>query len=79
MTEKNAGNPTVFAIGHAHIDPVWRWNKDEGYAEVFATFRSALDRMKEYPDVAFIASSAQFYEWVANTDVTYVQRDKKKS
>ena len=65
---KNPGYPVVFAIGHAHIDPVWRWNKDEGYAEVFATFRSALDRMKEYPDVAFIASSAQFYEWVANTD-----------
>ncbi|MGA2824189.1 MAG: glycoside hydrolase family 38 C-terminal domain-containing protein, partial [Bacteroidales bacterium] len=77
-TEKNAGNPTIFAIGHAHIDPVWRWNKDEGYAEVFATFRSALDRMKEYPGVAFIASSAQFYEWVAKTDVTMFNEIKKR-
>jgi len=68
MPGKNTVSPSVIAIGHAHIDPVWRWNKDEGYAEVFATFRSALDRMKEYPDVAFIASSAQFYEWVATTD-----------
>jgi alpha-mannosidase len=57
-----------YMIGHAHIDPVWRWTKDEGYAEVFATFRSVLDRMKEYPDVAMVASSAQFYEWVAQSD-----------
>jgi len=55
-------------IGHAHIDPVWRWPKEEGYQEVFATFRSALDRMKEYPDVCFVASSAQFYKWVLETD-----------
>ena len=55
-------------IGHAHIDPVWLWPWTEGISVVHSTFRSALDRMKEYPDVAFIASSAQFYEWVANTD-----------
>lgn len=68
MTGSDTGSPAVVAIGHAHIDPVWRWTKDEGYAEVFATFRSALERMKEYPDVAFIASSARFYEWIADTD-----------
>lgn len=78
LTEKNAGNPTIFAIGHAHIDPVWRWNKDEGYAEVFATFRSALDRMKEFPDVAFIASSAQFYEWVAKADASMFNEIKQR-
>ncbi|PWB61913.1 MAG: hypothetical protein C3F14_11020, partial [Deltaproteobacteria bacterium] len=55
-------------VGHAHIDPVWRWTKDEGYQEVFATFRSALDRLREFPGVAFVASSAQFYEWVAEED-----------
>jgi len=75
---KNAGSPAVVAIGHAHIDPVWRWTKDEGYAEVFATFRSALDRMKEFPDVAFIASSAQFYDWVANTDAGMFSEIKKR-
>jgi alpha-mannosidase len=77
LPEKKA-DPDIFAIGHAHIDPVWRWNKDEGYAEVFATFRSALDRLKEYPDVAFIASSAQLYEWVANTDVNMFNEIKKR-
>ncbi|HUU29333.1 MAG TPA: glycoside hydrolase family 38 C-terminal domain-containing protein [archaeon] len=57
-----------FMIGHAHIDPVWRWTKDEGYQEVFASFRSALDRMNEFPGVSFVASSAQFYEWVEKDD-----------
>ncbi len=55
-------------IGHAHIDPVWRWKKEEGLAEVLATFRSAVDRLHEYPQIHFVASSAQFYEWVLHYD-----------
>lgn len=62
------GQPTIHMIGHAHIDPVWRWTKDEGHAEVLATFRSAVARLKEYPEAAFVASSAQFYQWVKEAD-----------
>lgn len=51
-------------VGNAHIDPVWLWQWQEGFHEVKATFRSALDRMNEYPDFKFVASSAAFYEWV---------------
>jgi len=51
-------------IGNAHIDPVWLWRWQEGFQEVKATFRSALDRMKEYPDFKFTSSSSIFYEWV---------------
>lgn len=64
----NANNPAIHMIGHAHIDPAWRWTKDEGHAEVLATFRSAVSRLKEYPDVAFVASSAQFYQWVKEAE-----------
>jgi alpha-mannosidase len=60
--------PAIYLIGHAHIDPVWRWTKDEGLAEVLATFRSAVARLKEYPEAAFVASSAQFYQWVKEAD-----------
>ena len=60
--------PAIHLIGHAHIDPVWRWTQDEGHAEVLATFRSAVARLKEYPEVAFIASSAQFYQWAKEAD-----------
>ena len=45
-------------IGNAHIDPVWLWQWPEGYQEVRATFRSAIDRMKEYPDFIFTCDSA---------------------
>jgi alpha-mannosidase len=55
-------------IGNAHIDPVWLWQWQEGFHEVHATFRSTLDRMKEYPDFIFVASSAAFYEWVEESD-----------
>lgn len=41
---------TLYMIGNAHLDPVWLWQWQEGYQEVKATFRSALDRMKEYDD-----------------------------
>ncbi|MGB8982033.1 MAG: glycoside hydrolase family 38 C-terminal domain-containing protein, partial [Anaerolineales bacterium] len=59
---------TLHMIGNAHIDPVWLWQWQEGYHEVKATFRSALDRMKEYSDFIFVASSAAFYEWVEESD-----------
>ena len=55
---------TLYLIGNAHIDPVWLWQWQEGFHEVMATFRSALDRMREYPEFVFTASSAAFYEWV---------------
>ena len=51
-------------IGNAHLDPVWLWRWQEGYAEIKATFRSALDRMKEYPDFIFTCACAAYYEWV---------------
>ncbi|MFN2520773.1 MAG: alpha-mannosidase [Candidatus Limnocylindria bacterium] len=55
-------------VGNAHIDPVWLWHWQEGLQEVKATFRSALDRMNEYPDFVFTASSAAFYEFVERSD-----------
>jgi alpha-mannosidase len=66
----------IHMIGHAHIDPVWRWTKDEGFAEVLATFRSAVARLNEYPEAAFVASSAQFYQWVKEADPTLYNRIK---
>jgi len=59
---------TLHMIGNAHIDPVWLWQWHEGFQEVLATFRSALDRMNEDPDFRFTASSAAFYAWVEAVD-----------
>ncbi len=37
---------TIHLIGNAHLDPVWLWRFPDGLAEIKATFRSALDRIR---------------------------------
>lgn len=59
---------TLYAVGNAHIDPVWLWRWPEGLETVRSTFRSALDRMREYPDFVFTGSSAAFYAWLEDVD-----------
>ncbi|MEI6679856.1 MAG: glycoside hydrolase family 38 C-terminal domain-containing protein [Mariniphaga sp.] len=68
----------VHMIGHGHIDPVWLWPMSEGISIVYSTFRSALDRMNETPDFKFTASSAQFYQWVADNDPKMFEQIKKR-
>jgi len=58
----------VYLIGNAHIDPVWLWRWQDGFSEVLATFRSALDRMKDFPDFKFASSCAVYYQWVEKMD-----------
>lgn len=58
----------ITLIGNAHIDPVWLWQWREGYHEVKATFRSALDRMNENSDFLFTCSCACYYAWVEEND-----------
>lgn len=55
-------------IGNAHIDPVWLWRWPEGFAEIKATFQSALDRMEEFPDYRFTSACACYYEWVERNE-----------
>lgn len=64
----------IHLIPNSHIDPVWLWNKYEGIDEVLNTFRSACDRLDEFPDMTFTASSVQFYEWVRNFDPGLFER-----
>ena len=51
-------------IGNAHLDPIWLWRWQEGFSEILATFRSALDRMNEFPDYKFTSACAVYYEWI---------------
>ena len=59
---------TIRLIGNAHLDPIWLWRWQEGCGEVLQTFRSALDRLKEYDDFVFTCSSAAYYKWVEDID-----------
>lgn len=73
----NPKNRSFHMIGHAHIDPIWRWTKAEGAAEALATFQSAVHRLQEFPTVCFVASSAQLYDWVRQTDPALFSDIKK--
>lgn len=55
---------TYYLVGNAHLDPMWQWRWQEGSMEAKATLRSALDRMKEFPDFRFVCSSASIFQWI---------------
>ncbi|WP_028611362.1 alpha-mannosidase [Paenibacillus harenae] len=71
-------NKKLHMIGNAHLDPVWLWQWQEGFQETKATFRSALDRMKESDDFRFTSSSAANYEWVENNDAGMFEEIKQR-
>jgi len=54
----------LYLVGNAHLDPVWLWRWQEGFAEIKATFRSALDRLREYPEFKFTCGCAAYYKWI---------------
>ncbi|MGC8717866.1 MAG: alpha-mannosidase [bacterium] len=65
-------------IGNAHIDPVWLWTWKEGLETTRATFKSAIDRIEEYPEFVFTASSACLYQWIEETDPELFEKIKEK-
>jgi alpha-mannosidase len=66
--DRPPGGRLLHMIGNAHIDPVWLWRWPEGYQEVRATFRSVIDRMREYPELRFTCDSIAQLAWVEESD-----------
>lgn len=60
MADKNK----VHLIGNAHLDPIFLWTLPDGLSEIKATFRSALDRIKEFDDFVFTSAAISYYAWV---------------
>lgn len=60
--------PRYYMIGNTHFDPVWLWRWDEAMASIRATFRSALDRMKETPEFIYSFATPPVFEWIRQTD-----------
>ena len=77
MKDKSSKQIILHAIGNAHIDPVWLWEWQEGYFEIISTFKSAIERLKEYPDFIFTAGSALHYKWVEETEPELFEEIKK--
>jgi alpha-mannosidase len=73
----STGRVTVHCIGNAHIDPVWRWPWQEGYAETLATCRAALDRLRESDDFSFSRGQAATYAWIEESDSALFEEIQK--
>ncbi len=73
-----SANITLHMIGNSHIDPVWFWRWPEGFQEIKATFKSALDRMEEFEDFTFTCSSVLHYKWIQEIDGEMFQSIKKR-
>ncbi len=58
------GDPTVYFIGHSHIDAAWLWTFTDTMEVVQDTCATVLRLMEEYPDFVFCQSSAQYYRWL---------------
>ena len=70
--------PKIFMIGNAHLDPAWLWRWQEGFAEIKATFRSALDRMKEFDGYIFTAAGASYYQWVEENEQAMFEEIRRR-
>lgn len=57
-----------YMIGNTHFDPVWLWKWDEAMSSIRATFRSALDRMKEDESFIYSFTTPPVFEWIKETD-----------
>ena len=68
----------IFLIGNAHIDPVWLWKRAEGLSEIKATFRSALDRMNEFPGYIFTSACASYYKWIEESEPEMFDEIRKR-
>jgi alpha-mannosidase len=64
IAEKTA-TLNVKVIGHAHMDPVyrWRWNEMEN-REIYNTFSNVLSAMEKYPQLHFAQSYLLYYSTI---------------
>lgn len=68
----------LYMIGNTHFDPVWLWKWDEAMSSIRATFRSALDRMKEDDDFIYSFATPPVFEWIRRTDEDMFEEIKER-
>ncbi len=54
---------TIHLICNAHLDPVWKWDWEEGLTEALSTFEVAADLLEKVPDYIFNHNESVLYEW----------------
>lgn len=57
-------DPTVYCVGHTHIDVAWKWRIRQTREKVLRSFLTVLYLMDKYPNYKFMSSQPQLYEFV---------------
>lgn len=56
--------PTVYGVGHSHIDMAWLWRLNATREKASRTFSTVLNLMKQYPEYKFMHTSPQLYQFL---------------
>ena len=56
--------PTVYAVGHTHIDIAWLWTLDITADKTVRSFATMLELMRQYPEFIFMSSQPQLYRFI---------------
>ncbi|KAH8898129.1 alpha-mannosidase [Thozetella sp. PMI_491] len=70
--------PTVFAVGHCHIDTCWLWPWAETKRKVVRSWSNQCDLMDRYPELQFACSQAQQFKWLKEEYPYAFERVKAK-
>jgi alpha-mannosidase len=54
----------ISAAGHAHIDSAWLWPLRETRRKVARTVANVLQLMDEHPELVYVMSAAQHWDWL---------------
>ena len=68
----------IYLIAEAHLDPMWLWRWEEGYAEALSTFRTAVELIDEFPEFVFCHNESVLYEWVMEADPVLFDKIREK-
>lgn len=70
--------PTVYGVGHSHIDMAWLWRLAATREKASRTFTTVLNLMKQYPEYKFMHSSPQLYQFLKEDYPEIYAEVKKK-
>ena len=70
--------PTVYGVGHSHIDMAWLWRLSATREKAARTFSTVLNLMNQYPEYKFMHSSPQLYKFLKSDYPEIFTRVKEK-
>ncbi len=70
--------PTVYGVGHSHIDMAWLWRLCATREKASRTFSTVLNLMKQYPEYRFMHSSPQLYKFLKEDYPEIFEQVKQK-